>query len=369
MTAITMRQWYFDEAQGRYDIDLGDSYVGGSRLSDHSLPADCLLDYGNNRGTSPLRDLVAGLYGRDPSHIGITHGGQEALYLLYRTLLSAGDHAVVFTPGWQQAEPVLSRAGCRVDAVGTTADGRPDIAAALGLITPRTKAVVLNSPCNPTGRRVTAAGIEGLVEALRPHGGHLVLDEEYVADLGADSWVKSYEYAVSVSSVSKVYGVPGLRVGWMCGPPETVTRAMEYKHFTTIANSVILERLAIGILQHRAEHVSRYQGLIADGLRILERWVARHHGTLRMWQPEGTPYAWLHTPGLPSSLDFCREVLRRERLLLMPAEVFGTENGIRLTFAREPDVLAEGLRRIDAVLDGRPTAAPGGAHPESKVQR
>ncbi|MDT0455675.1 pyridoxal phosphate-dependent aminotransferase [Streptomyces sp. DSM 41527] len=369
MTGITMRQWYFDEAHGHYDIDLGDSYVGGSRLSDHALPADCLLDYGNNRGTAPLRHLVAGLYGRDPSHIGITHGGQEALYLLYRTLLTAGDHAVIFTPGWQQAEPVLSRAGCRVDAVGTTADGRPDIAAALRRIGPRTRAVVLNSPCNPTGRKVTADGIKELAEALRGHGGHLILDEEYVADLGTDSWVGAYENAVSVSSVSKVYGVPGLRVGWMCGPPEVVDAAMQYKHFTTVTNSVVLEQLATGILERREEHVRRYRQLITDGLRTLEHWAGRHRGTLRMWQPEGTPYAWLHTPGLPSSLEFCREVLRRERVLLMPAEVFGTEHGLRLTFAREPDVLAEGLRRIDAVLAGHPTAAGSGTHAESREQQ
>ncbi|MFF7725821.1 pyridoxal phosphate-dependent aminotransferase [Streptomyces sp. NPDC008001] len=355
--AITMRQWYFEEAHGHYDIDLGDSYVGGSRLSDHTMPADCLLDYGNGRGTTPLRSVVARLYGRDPSHIGITHGGQEALYLLYRTLFSAGDHAVVFTPGWEQAEPVLSRAGCRVDAVGVTPDGRPDVAAALRRIGPRTRAVVVNSPCNPTGRQITAAGLRDLAEALRPHGGHLLLDEEYVADLGADSLVGAYEHAISVSSVSKVYGAPGLRVGWMCGPPGVVDAAMQYKHFTTVTNSVLLERLAAGMLERSEDHVRRYRQLIAEGLRTLEPWVDRHRGTLRMWQPEGTPYAWLHTPGLPDSLEFCRDVLHRQGVLLMPAEVFGAEHGIRLTFARDPDVLAEGLRRIETVLAGRPTAA------------
>ncbi|MDH6114556.1 aspartate/methionine/tyrosine aminotransferase [Kitasatospora sp. MAP12-15] len=346
-----MRRWVFEDAAGRYDIDLGDSHVDCGSVGDFTLPTELVLDYGHDRGGAELRSLVADLYGTAEPRVGITHGAQEALYLLYRTLLRPGDHVVVFAPGWQQAWNVPTEIGCRVDIVGMLPSGRPDVAEALRRIGPDTRAVVLNSPCNPTGRRIADADADALVSALREHGGYLLLDEEYVADLRAHSLVGRYQRAVSVSSLSKVYGLPGLRLGWMSGPPEVIDAAMEYKHLTSIANSVLLEQLAAQALRRRTHYLHRYTELTTAGLELLADWAARHAGQVRLLTPEGTPYAWLELTGGRSALDLCREVLRRERVLLMPAEVFGAEGGVRITFAREESVLREGLRRISAVLD------------------
>ncbi|MEV5945397.1 aminotransferase class I/II-fold pyridoxal phosphate-dependent enzyme [Streptomyces sp. NPDC051993] len=351
-----MRRWYFEDARDRYELDLGDSYVECGRLGDLSLPADLVLDYGNNRGEDRLRALVADGYGRDADEVGITHGAQEALYLLYRALLRPGDHVVAFTPGWQQAWDVPAAAGCRVDLVGTTSEGRPDVAAAAELIGPDTRAVVLNSPCNPTGRRAAADDTELLLAVLRRHGCYLVLDEEYVADLRGDSLLGRYERAVSVSSVSKVYGFPGLRTGWMCGPADVVTAAMEHKHATTLSNSVLTSWLAADVLEKRADYLDRYRRLTRTGSAVLRSWAARHEDAVRLLEPEGTPFAWLSLPdrcgplGAETSLSFCRRVLDRARVLLMPAEVFGAERGLRISVACEETVLREGLERISALL-------------------
>ncbi|MCQ4081117.1 pyridoxal phosphate-dependent aminotransferase [Streptomyces sp. RB6PN25] len=353
-TALTddgypMHRWFFEDAAGRYDLDLGDSYLDCGSVDDLPYPAGLSLDYGSNRGSVPLRELVAGRYGRDAADVGVTHGAQEALYLLHRVLLRPGDHVVAFTPGWPQAWEVPTELGCRVDRVGTTPDGDPDIARAVRLIGPRTRAVVLNSPCNPTGRRVPERDVASLVTALRAHGSHLILDEEYVADLARDSLLGRYERAVSVSGVSKVYGFPGLRTGWMCGPADLVAAAMERKHSTTLANSVLTDALAAEVLRRHDHYLDRYLRLTSGGIEVLRDWVARHPDVFRLLKPQGTPFAWLVMTVAGTSLAFCREVLRA-RVLLMPAEVFGTERGLRITFAREESVLREGLRRIDAVL-------------------
>ncbi|MFG2428691.1 pyridoxal phosphate-dependent aminotransferase [Streptomyces sp. NPDC048590] len=349
---LSMRRWYFEEAAGRYDVDLGDSYVGCGSVDDLSLPAGLVLGYGSDRGGRELRELVAGRYGRDADEVGVTHGGQEALYLLQRALLRPGDHVVAFAPGWSQAWETPAERGCRVERVGVTADGAPDIGRAVRLITPRTRAVVLNSPCNPTGRRVTGQELAVLVDALRAVGAHLVLDEEYVADLSRDSLLGGYEKAVSVSSVSKVYGFPGLRTGWMCGPRDLVAAAMEGKHTTTLANSVLTEALAAQVLRRHEHHLDRYLRLTSRGLVVLREWAARHQDVLRLLEPQGTPFAWLAMTGEDTSAEFCRAVLRAG-VLLMPAEVFGAERGLRLTFARDEAVLREGLRRIDGVIAAR----------------
>ncbi|MFD7625413.1 aminotransferase class I/II-fold pyridoxal phosphate-dependent enzyme [Streptomyces sp. NPDC059851] len=347
-----MRRWVFEDAKGRYDINLGDSNTACGSVRDLTLPADLVLDYGSDRGGADLRAVVARRYGRDADEVGITHGAQEALYLLYRVLLRPGDHVVVFAPGWQQAWNVPTALGCRVDVVGATPDGRPDVARAATLVGPRTRAVILNSPCNPTGRRAVDLDASGLTAAMRRHGTHLVLDEEYVVDLAADSLLGRYERAVSVSSVSKVYGFPGLRTGWMCGPADLVRTAVEHKHLTTISNSVLTERLAADVLERPGPHLDRYRRLTSRGLALLRAWAARHADRVRLLEPEGTPFAWLELAGEDGSLDFCRRVLRDGRVLLMPAEVFGAERGLRITFAREEPVLREGLERIGTLLDG-----------------
>ncbi|MFF7868654.1 aminotransferase class I/II-fold pyridoxal phosphate-dependent enzyme [Streptomyces qaidamensis] len=348
-----MRRWVFEDARGRYDIDLGDSHVDCSTVGDLPWPADLVLDYGTDAGGDRLRSLVADGYGRGADHVGITHGAQEALYLLYNALLRPGDHVVVFTPGWQQARAVPEALGCEVSCVGLTADGRPDVAAATELVGPRTRAVVLNSPCNPSGRRLADDEAEPLLAALRRHGGYLLLDEEYVADLAADSLLGRLERSVSVSSLSKVYGFPGLRTGWMCGPPELVRAAMDLKHLTTISNSVLTERLAAEVMERREHYLARYRRLTSDGYRALRAWAAGHEGAVRVMEPEGTPFAWLSLDTGETSLSLCRRVLDRGRVLLMPAEVFDSEQGLRVTFAREESVLRAGLDRLGALLDGR----------------
>ena len=352
-TGYPMRRWVFEDARGRYDIDLGDSHVDCATVGDLTVPAGLVLDYGTDAGGDRLRSLVADGYGRGVDDVGITHGAQEALYLLYRALLRPGDHVVVFTPGWQQAREVPAALGCEVSSVGLTAEGRPDVAAAAKLIGPRTRVVVLNSPCNPSGRRLADDEAEPLLAALRRHGGHLLLDEEYVADLAADSLLGRFERAVSVSSLSKVYGFPGLRTGWMCGPPDLVRAAMDLKHFTTISNSVLTEWLAAEVLERRAHYLDRYRRLTSAGHRALRAWAAGHEGAVRVLEPEGTPFAWLSLHTGETSLSLCRRVLERGRVLLMPAEVFDSEHGLRITFAREESVLREGLSRLGALLDHR----------------
>ncbi|MGE5827050.1 MAG: pyridoxal phosphate-dependent aminotransferase [Micromonosporaceae bacterium] len=347
-----MRRWVFEDALGRYDIDLGDSHVACGRIAKLTVPAELELNYGVDRGTPELATLVAGRYGRDdPAHVLITHGAQEALYLLYCTLLRPGDRVLAFRPGWQQAWEAPARLGCRVELLDLADDFSLDLAAVAAAAGPDLRLITVNSPSNPTGRRVRPTELDALVALAERTGAYVVLDEEYRLDLSASPAVDSVRI-VSVSSISKVYGFPGLRVGWMYGPPEIVSACAEYKHLTSISNSVLCEALAADVLRRRAELALEYHRLTEGGLRLLVDWAADHAGQVRLVPPEGTPFAWLHlTTGEPS-LAFARRVLDA-RVLVMPAETLGGAQGIRLSFAREPDELAEGLRRVGESLSHR----------------
>jgi aspartate/methionine/tyrosine aminotransferase len=352
-----MRRWVFEDSLGRYDIDLGDSHVQCGRLRQLAIPADLELGYGVDRGGPALRGLIAGLYGLPTDRVVVAHGTQEASFLLYSTLLRPGDQVITFRPGWQQSWVVPGLLGCRVDVLDLGPELAIDPAAVAAVAGPDLRLVVVASPNNPTGRRAGERELAALLDLVRRTDGYLLLDEEYALDLSASVAARS-DRAVSVSSLSKVYGLPGLRVGWLCAPAGIAAACAEHKHLTSIANSVLCEALALDVLAHRDRYLHEYRRLVDGGLRLLQEWAARNADAVALVPPEGTPFGWLRLRTGEPALSFCRRVLDAG-VLLMPAETVGARDGFRLSFAREPAVLADGLARIEAVL----RATPAGSRP------
>jgi len=343
-----MRRWVFDDSLGRFDIDLGDSHVQCGALDDLRVPVDLELNYGVDQGHIVLRELIAARYRGRGDSVLVTHGAQEALYLAYSVLLRPGDQVITFRPGWQQSWEVPPLLGATVDVLGLDADFAIDVAAVAETATDRLRIIVVNSPCNPTGRVVAADDLAALLEIAERAGAYLLLDEEYATDLSS-SLATRHGNVVSVSSLSKIYGLPGLRLGWLYTEPELTAACTRRKHLTTIANSVLTETLAVNVLARAGDYLARYQELVGPGLAMLREWVSGHAGQLTLVEPQGTPFTWLWLHRAESSLEFCRRVLD-ERVLVMPGETLGAGGGIRLSFAREPQVLAEGLAAISKVL-------------------
>ena len=125
----------------------------------------------------------------------------------------------------------------------------------------------------------------------------------------------------------------------------SIRACVEYKHYTSISNSVLCETLAADVLTHQERYAREYHRLVGGGLSILTDWAAAHAAQVRLVPPEGTPFAWLHLRTAESSLSLARRVLRHG-VLVMPAETFGTERGLRVSFAREPEQLLDGLSRV-----------------------
>ncbi|GAA2083809.1 aminotransferase [Streptomyces albiaxialis] len=348
----TIQSWLFDEAEGRYDIDLAESGVRFQLLSDLRLDPEWDLDYSLDRGRAALREAIAGIYGAEPpaaDSVAVTHGAQEALYLLYRSLLSPGDHVVATSPGWQQAWEVPRAAGCEVTVLPWRPGTPFDTAALAAAVGPRTRAIVINSPGNPSGCVLGEEEWAAVTEIAAGCGAWLVNDEEYLLDF-RDSVVHRTPLGISVSSLSKVYGMPALRLGWIHAPGAVVEGAVNYKRYTTVSNSAVWERAAEQVLAERDRHVERYRRLVAPGAELLDTFVARHPDRLRLVRPQGTPFAWLETAVRTPSRELAERLVAEHRTLVMPAEVFGAEHAVRLSFARPADVLEEGLTRFDKLL-------------------
>ncbi|MFL6160928.1 MAG: pyridoxal phosphate-dependent aminotransferase [Jatrophihabitantaceae bacterium] len=348
VTEYPMRRWVFEDSIGRYDIDLGDSHVQCGRVGQLAVPADLELNYGYDRGSAELRQLVAERYHGDAERVVITHGAQEALYLLYCTLIRPGDRVLAFRPGWQQATAAPRRLGAEVVVVDLAEDFSLDLTAIEHAARAGLRLITLNTPGNPSGRAIRAEELTAVRAIAERTGAYLVADEEYQLEL-TGSAALSGPRTVSVSSLSKIAGLPGLRVGWMYGPAELVTACAEYKHLTTISTSVLCERLAADALSNWAHYRAEYDRLTSLGLTHLREFTARHPATLRLLPPEGTPFAWLRLAPGWSSLELCRQLLDAG-VLLMPGETLGKPGGIRISFAREASIITEGLARFDQVL-------------------
>ncbi|MGW1836121.1 pyridoxal phosphate-dependent aminotransferase [Streptomyces sp. NPDC002067] len=359
----SIARWTFVDSAGRYDIDLGNSYVPSRSLSDLSVPTALTLGYGSDRGTVELRERIAGLYGGRPESVTVTHGAQEALFLLFDVLLRPGDQVIAFNPGWQPLLDLPGRLGASVTVLPYGPDLAVDAAAVTAAAGDNLRLIALNSPCNPTGRRIPAPELRALAALATERDAYLLVDEEYEIDLARSAAV-GQDRVVSVSGLSKTYGLAGLRTGWVYGAPEVAAACAERKFLTSIANSVLCETLACSALDRHEEYVREYHRLCTPGRRLVEEWAARHPEAVRLVPPEGAPFAWVRLRTGEPSLALCRRALEAG-VLLTPGETMGSGEGFRLGFARDTGTVAEGLRRLDTVLlpDGPAAAPPDRAAP------
>lgn len=353
--AYRIQEWLFDRAHGKYDIDLAESGVAAQFLRDVPAHPEWNLDYGSDRGSAELRQAVAALYPDScpAEQVVVTTGAQEALYLFYSALLRPGDQVITTVPGWQQAWEVPAHLGCEVSTIDWIPGGGFDIAALEALITPGTKLLSLTSPGNPSGRLITGEDWRRILDIAGRHGIWVLCDEEFQLDLGG-SIIGRFPRAVSVSGMSKLYGLPGIRIGWAAtGSAEgsELLRAMvNHKRYLTISNSSIGERIAAAVLADRERQVARYRSFLGTGLSMLAEFAGSSGARVSLVEPQGTPFAWLNLqPALPSA-ELARRLLDEHRVLVMPAEVFGAEHGLRVTFARPAEVVAAGLAGLRHVL-------------------
>ena len=351
------------ETSVRYD--LAESGIHPLRLGDLLgwLPAvergaalDSLLEmrlgYSEARGTLALRSLIAATYaGCEPDQVLVTTGAIEANFLLFNVLLSAGDHVIAPHPAYQQLYSVPAALGCEVSLweVGPATDYRYDVAALARLIRPSTRLVVVNTPHNPTGAMLAPEEL-GRVYALAASVGATVLcDEAYrwLALPGGDPFAPPmFEHGplgVSVGTLSKPFGLPGLRIGWLAGPRKLVEACWGMRDYLSLSPGKLSDALAQLALGHRERILERNAGIIAANLAATERWLARHSNLLAWTRPRGGLVSLLrYRLGLPSE-ELADLLATAYGVMLAPGAAFGYEHHLRIGLGQEPGIFTAGL--------------------------
>lgn len=301
---------------------------------DRSAFTELPLGYLETWGTDRLRAAIADTYTRcDPDDVLVFAGAEEALFWLLQLLVAPGEHAVVTVPNYQAFETVPVAAGAQLSGVLLDeADGwRLDLDAVRAALRPSTRLVAVNFPNNPTGAVPDPATWAGLVELCEERGIRLIADEVY-RGLELDpaqtlpQAADESPTAVSVNVLSKSYGLPGLRVGWVaCRDHALLERLERHKHFTSICNAGPSEFLAALALRHAATVQGRNRAIIADNLPVFDAFFARHHELFDWAPPQGGAVAFPRYRGADGVETFCRELVETAGVLLLPASVYASQ--------------------------------------------
>jgi aspartate/methionine/tyrosine aminotransferase len=318
--------------------------------------------YTESPGAPELRAAIAGLYERvDPDEVIVTSCAEEGIFLVYHALLRAGDHAIVEAPCYESALELARSTGASMDPWRRRyEDGwTHDVEALERLVRPTTRVLYVNQPHNPTGTLMDRGTFERVAELARACRVVLFSDEVY-RELEHDAATRLPaacdldERAVSLGSISKSYGLPGLRLGWLVTRDPALREAiMRLKDYTTICSSAPSEVLTALALRNRHVLTTRNLGIVERNLPLLEAFFERHSGTFEWVRPTAGPIGFPRLRGVADVERFC-ERLAEQGVLLLPGSVYDEPGHVRVGFGRAN--LPEALAVLDSALDAAPAA-------------
>ena len=291
------------------------------------------LGYTESYGAPALRMAIADTYeNMRAENILAFAGAQEGIFAAMHVLLDAKDHAIVITPNYQSAE-TIPMSICEVTGVALNPDNAwhlclDEICAA---IRPNTKLISINFPHNPTGKVLARDDYDGLIDLAREQGIYIFSDEVYrllerSESIRLPQIADVYERGLSLNVMSKSYGLPGLRIGWIATSDRDLLGRMERaKHYLSICNSGPSEILAIIALKARQQLLERNRKIIDDNLALLGSFFAEFSDIFDWTVPDGGCIGYPRYKGADGVENFCKRLVEDAGVLLLPASIYRSE--------------------------------------------
>ncbi|MEO6677597.1 MAG: aminotransferase class I/II-fold pyridoxal phosphate-dependent enzyme [Pseudomonas sp.] len=292
------------------------------------------LGYTQTFGSPELLDVIASTYERlTPADLLCFAGAEEGLYVAMHAILEKGDHAIVITPNYQSSETVpLSLCEVSGVALDPARHWTLDIDEVAAAIRPNTKLISINFPHNPTGKILERERFDALVTLCRRHGIYLFSDEAYrLLGVGAEQLpavADVYERGLSLAVMSKPYGLPGLRIGWIaCQDRDLLLRMERMKHYLSICNSGPSEVLARIALKAREPILARIHTLMKHNLGLLDDFFNEFEERFEWSRPDGGCIAYPRYLGAEGVERFTTDLVERTGVLLLPSSIYTSELG------------------------------------------
>ena len=323
------------------------------------------LGYSQTNGTPELRAAIAAMYpGATPENIEVTNGGSEANCIAMMHLIEPGDRVVVMTPNYLQMRGLARGLGAIVehwplieDADAPTPRWRPDLDRLARLTASGARVIVICNPNNPTGARLTADELETICNIASRAGAWIVSDEIYrgaeIDNIETPTIWGRYDRVLVTSSLSKAYGLPGLRIGWVVGPPATVESLWAVHDYTTIGPAAASDMLARITLRQprRARVIARTRGIIRTNYPIVRKWIDRRAPFLSHIPPQAGAIVYVKYRHPINSTDLITRLRDEKSVLVVPGDHFEMDGYLRIGFGSDPTHLEGSLERIGEMLD------------------
>ena len=315
------------------------------------------LTYGDIEGAPAFREGICRLYKTlKPEEVVTTHGAAGANHHVFYSLVEPGDRVISIMPTYQQLYSIPESYGAEVKLLDLTPENGylPALEQLRELAVPGTKLICINNPNNPTGALMSTELLREIVEIARSVDAYVLCDEVYRHLTQENVWCESivdlYEKGISVSSMSKVFSLAGLRLGWIATHDETVRKALlSHRDYNHISCGMFDEALAAVALQHSDIILERNRGIVRENLAVLDAWV-QSEPRIHYQKPRAGTTALVYYDYAPDSYAFCTRMYHETGAFVTPGDCFEQPKSMRIGYASDVQTLKDGLAAISAFL-------------------
>ncbi|HDJ23340.1 MAG TPA: aminotransferase class I/II-fold pyridoxal phosphate-dependent enzyme [Candidatus Aminicenantes bacterium] len=321
---------------------------------------DTEIDYAHANGIPELRANIAALYPNCQSeNVMVTVGAIEANYDAIQALLQPGDEMAIMLPNYLQIWGVAKNLRLKINTfhLDESNGWQVNQAELKQAVTPKTKVIAVCNPNNPTGHILTEEEMKTIINAAQEVGAWILADEVYagaerVTDRETPSFYGRYDKVIAVGSLSKAYGLPGLRVGWAVAPPNIIENIWRRHEYITLSTSIISNKLAAFALSPkvRPRLIQRAREYIRQGFPLLQQWIEQQKDVFHLVPPQAAAIAFVGYHLNINSTDLATKLIQEKSVLIVPGDHFGVDKFIRISYGLPPDYLTEGLTRIQQLV-------------------
>lgn len=361
---FVMERW---QSQWEHVVDYNISESGVKPLTPEGLLSPTELEalartklgYIQTNGTQELKNTICSYYDQaSPENILVTSGSAEANFLLMWKLIESGDEVIFMLPNFMQIHGLMKAFGGQVKTffLKEELDWNPDLGELKKLVTKNTTLIVVTNPNNPTGGQLNEESSQVILDLARWADAWLVSDEvyqgaEYDGKITPSFW-GSYKKVIVTNGLSKAYGLPGLRVGWMVAPAEIANTTWSYKDYTTITISALSDRLARIVLapQKRNSILERTRRIIRTNFSILKDWMDTYDGLFSCTPPKAGAIAFPRYHLDINATELAHKIRAEKSVLIQPGDQLGVDFHIRFGLGEERKFFLKALDLVGEVL-------------------
>ncbi|MBN1224105.1 MAG: aminotransferase class I/II-fold pyridoxal phosphate-dependent enzyme, partial [Candidatus Aminicenantes bacterium] len=318
------------------------------------------LRYIQTNGTIPLKERISAMYnGSDIENILVTNGSAEANFIAIWSQIEPGDEIVYMLPNYMQIWGLARAFGADIKAFSLREENnwKLDVSDLKKAITEKTKFIIICNPNNPTGSVLTEEAMDEIVEQADKAGAWILSDEVYrgaeLNGIESPSFWEKYDKVLVSSGLSKAHALPGLRIGWLLGPKEIISRAWTYHDYTTITTGTINDRLARIALEPvaRQKILNRNRDISNTNIVVFKEWLSNFPNIFHFVPPEAGGFAFVGYDIDINSTKLAMDLIQKKSVFIVPGDCFGMDHFFRINYGAEKKFLSAALHLIKEMLE------------------